>query len=278
MKPLLSICCTSYNNEKFIKEAIEGFLMQETNFPIEIIIHDDASTDKSAEIIENYAKKDSRIIAILQTENQYSQQKMPWASFMFPKAKGKYIALCDGDDYWTDPLKLQKQVGFLEKHKDYNICFNASKIYYQNKGVFGDDFISGDTPETTTIEDIAIRNYIGTNTVVLRNNFELPNWFSLLPMGDWPLFIIQVKDKKIKYFNEVMGVYRIHDDAVWSGQSKRYRIQQTLDTLEPILKHVVLAPKARKILSKQIRKFKFKLQKEKIRASFKSRTSNSFCL
>ncbi|GGZ76661.1 glycosyltransferase family 2 protein [Algibacter mikhailovii] len=273
MEPLLSICCTSYNNEKFIQEAIEGFLMQKTDFPIEIIIHDDASTDMSAEIIRDYAKKDSRIVPILQTENQYSQKKMPWSSFMFPKAKGKYIALCDGDDYWTDPLKLQKQVDFLENHEDYNICFNTSKIYYQNEGVFGDDFIVGDTAETTTIEDILIRNFIATNTVVMRNNFELPNWFNLLPMGDWPLFIIQVQDKKIKYLNEVMGVYRIHNDSVWSGQSKAYRISQTLNTLEPILKHVKLTPKAKKVLSKRIRKFKVRLFKEKIKGFLRNSKS-----
>ncbi|WP_282123989.1 glycosyltransferase [Algibacter mikhailovii] len=265
MQPLLSICCTSYNHEKFIKDTIDGFLMQKTDFPIEIIIHDDASTDKSAEIINDYAHKDDRIITILQTENQYSQKIKPWASFLFPKARGKYIALCEGDDYWTDPLKLQKQVDFLENHEDYNICFNKSKIYYQNEGVFGDDFITGSTPETTTIEDVVIRNYIPTNTVVLRNNFELPKWFNLLPMGDWPLLIIQVKNKKIKYFNEEMGVYRIHDSAVWSGKSKRHRINKTLETLEPILKHVELTSKAKKILSKQIRKFKIRLLKEKIR-------------
>lgn len=113
--PLVSICCTTYNHGKFIQDAIEGFLMQKTNFPIEIIIHDDASTDNTATIVKQYAEKHpGLIITILQTINQYSQGIKPWPNFVFPKARGKYIALCEGDDYWTDPLKLQKQVDFLE--------------------------------------------------------------------------------------------------------------------------------------------------------------------
>src|SRR5690554_7571091 len=103
MKPLLSICCTTFNHEKFLEKTLEGFLAQQTNFSFEIVIHDDASTDRTVEIIQEYAKKDSRIVSILQTENQYSQNIKIWPNYLFPKAQGKYIALCEGDDYWTDP-------------------------------------------------------------------------------------------------------------------------------------------------------------------------------
>ena len=92
MKPLLSICCTTFNHAKYVRETIEGFLIQKTNFPIEIIIHDDASTDGTADIIREYASKDDRIVTILQDENQFSKKIKPWRNFVFPKAQGKYIA------------------------------------------------------------------------------------------------------------------------------------------------------------------------------------------
>ena len=126
-KPIVSICCITYNHENYIRDAIEGFLMQKTTFPIEIIIHDDASTDKTAEIVKSYAEKHpDLILPILQAENQYSKG-IPISTYAYPKARGKYIAFCEGDDYWTDPYKLQKQVDFLESNPDCSWCFHASE-------------------------------------------------------------------------------------------------------------------------------------------------------
>lgn len=119
-QPLVSILCASYNQEKYIAQAIEGFLMQKVNFPVEIIIHDDASTDGTANIIRKYEAKHPNIIkGIYQTENQYSKKIPVWDTFIYPKARGKYFAECEGDDYWTDPNKLQMQADFLESHDDY---------------------------------------------------------------------------------------------------------------------------------------------------------------
>jgi len=107
--PIVSICCITYNHEKYIRDAIEGFLMQKTLFPIEILIHGDASTDKTADIIKEYEVKYPDIIKpIYQTENQFSKGVSISATYQFPRARGKYIAICEGDDYWTDPHKLQK--------------------------------------------------------------------------------------------------------------------------------------------------------------------------
>ncbi|XMO86964.1 glycosyltransferase [Algibacter sp. AS12] len=271
MKPLLSICCTSYNHENYIKETLDGFLMQKTNFPIEILIHDDASTDRSAEIIKEYAQKDGRIITILQTENQYSKKIKPWPNFLFPMAKGKYLALCEGDDYWIDPLKLQKQVDFLETHSDFNICFNASKIYIQDTNTFKEDPFRGKFPEILTIKDLARKNYIRTNTVVMRNNFTLPEWFNQLPFGDWPMYLIMIKDNKVKYIDDVMGVYRIHSEGVWSGKDKAKMIEMTLIGLDMLIKSNILPAHINKILLKRYRKYAFKAQKEKFRGYLKSR-------
>lgn len=129
--PLVSIVCITYNHEPFISQCIEGFLMQKTNFKFEILINDDASTDKTQDIIKEYESKYPDIIKpIYQTENQYSKGVHPWFDILFPIAKGKYIALCDGDDYWTDPLKLQKQVDFLESNDKYSVCCHLySELY-----------------------------------------------------------------------------------------------------------------------------------------------------
>jgi len=120
IEPLVSICCITYNHENYIRDAIEGFLMQKTSFPIEIIIHDDASTDNTAQIIKEYEDKYPDLFCnIFQNENQWSKGGGSiYARFLYPQARGKYIALCEGDDYWTDPLKLQKKVDFMEVNPD----------------------------------------------------------------------------------------------------------------------------------------------------------------
>lgn len=141
MTPLVSICCITYNHARFIRKCLDGFLMQETSFPIEILIHDDASTDGTDGIIREYADKyPNLILPLFETENQYSQGKQNEIDFYnYRRARGKYIAYCEGDDYWTDPLKLQKQVDFMESHPDYSVCFHRCKYYDVNNGVFRDD-------------------------------------------------------------------------------------------------------------------------------------------
>lgn len=127
--PLLSICCLTYNHARFIRECLDAFLQQETTFPVEIIVHDDASTDGTADIVASYrARHPSLIRAILQTENQRSQGLAPLGSFVIPLARGRYIATCEGDDYWVDPRKLHKQVQFLASNPGYVVCYHDAKI------------------------------------------------------------------------------------------------------------------------------------------------------
>ena len=137
-KPLVCILTITYNHEPYIHDALEGFVMQKTDFPFVAIVHDDASTDGTAAIIREYAEKYPDIIKpILETENQYSKHDGSLGRIMQNAARAsgaKYIALCEGDDYWTDPLKLQKQVDFLETHPDYSMCFTEAIEFWQNGG------------------------------------------------------------------------------------------------------------------------------------------------
>ena len=129
--PLVSICCLTYNHAQFIRKCLDGFLMQQTDFPIEILIHDDCSTDGTTDIIREYeAKYPELIFPLYEEENQYSRGgagKMDL--YNYSRARGKYIAYCEGDDYWTDPLKLQKQVDFMEVNPEYSVCFHNYEEY-----------------------------------------------------------------------------------------------------------------------------------------------------
>jgi glycosyltransferase involved in cell wall biosynthesis len=222
-KPIfVSISCITYNHEKFIRQCIEGFLMQKTNFPIEILIFDDASTDGAQQIIQEYASKDHRIITFLQNENQWSKGKYGLLDWLFPAAKGKYIALCEGDDYWTDPLKLQKQVDFLEANPEYVLCFH--KVSLLEGTTFKEDNIIS-LPDN--YEDIATfakkGNYIHTPSIVFKNIIpKLPAEFKYSPIGDFFLSLLLAEGGKIKRLNDVMAVYRLNS-GIWSEKSNYYR-------------------------------------------------------
>lgn len=124
---MVSVICIVYNHEKYIKECLDGFVMQKTSFPFEVIVHDDASTDRSAEIVREYERKHPKLIKpIYQTENQYSKGISVFA-LLVPQARGKYVAFCEGDDYWTDPNKLERQVEYLENHPECTLCFTNGR-------------------------------------------------------------------------------------------------------------------------------------------------------
>lgn len=216
--PLVTIRCLVYNHEPFVKECLEGFVKQKTNFSFEAIIHDDASTDNSASIISEYANKYPEIIKpIIETENQYSKHDGSLRQIMDNATRGRYIAYCEGDDYWTDPLKLQKQIDFLEQNPEYSICFHPVKIL--KKGKLVKDYITRKVPETTDIYELAKGNYLHTLSVVFRRNSpEIPSWVSQCPAGDYALHMFNATFGKIKKLNDVMGVYRIHHTNTWVNQ------------------------------------------------------------
>jgi glycosyltransferase involved in cell wall biosynthesis len=212
-KPLASILCATYNQKEFIAQTIEGFLMQKVDFPIEIIINDDASTDGTAEIIRQYASKYPDIIKpIFQAQNQYSQKVDIWQTILYPAAQGKYIAECEGDDYWTDPNKLQKQVSFLEEHPEYGLTYGLARQYIQEKKTYtinrGCDFISFEN-------FLKQKNCIPTLTACYRKDILLKYYEVIQPskygwkMGDLPVWLWFIHNSKVKYFPEIFGTYRI---------------------------------------------------------------------
>lgn len=136
MEIAVSIICNAYNHEKYIRETLESFVMQECNFKYEVLIHDDASTDGTVAIIREYEKKfPEMIFPIYQTENQYSKGISVTKTYQYPRVRGKYIAFCEGDDFWSDALKLQKQYDTMEKHSDIDICAHAASIIKNGKKI-----------------------------------------------------------------------------------------------------------------------------------------------
>ena len=126
---MVSVCCLAYNHEPYIRDCLEGFVKQKTDFKYEVLIHDDASTDKTAEIIREYEDKYPELIKpIYQTENQWSKGVPLTNTFLYARANGKYYAICEGDDYWCDENKLQKQFDFMQAHPEYSACVHNSIV------------------------------------------------------------------------------------------------------------------------------------------------------
>ncbi len=229
----LSICCLTYNHKGTIEKAINSFLMQKTDFMFEIFIHDDASNDGSTQIIESFQKQHPNLVRTLtQPENQYSRGKSLYEIYTriaFPQLRGKYIAICEGDDYWTDPLKLQKQVDFLETNPDYSFCFHNAGFtgdtetdYNEHANYFRDVLTNRSTFD---FSDLIRNNFIPNCTVVYRNCIEnFPELFKSNVFPDWPLHIIFLQNGKIGYISEMMAVHHKRSNGIWEGLSMDFRI------------------------------------------------------
>jgi glycosyltransferase involved in cell wall biosynthesis len=213
--PLVSIRCITYNHEKFITDAIEGFLMQKTDFSVEILIHDDASTDHTADIIRKYQEKYPHLIrAVFQSENQYQQGKKP-SRILQNMCRGKYSALCEGDDFWIDPSKLQKQVNFLEANPEFTLCAHDINIVDEN-GAFlqrgSENYLDRFNQEHVyDFDDIALGRFFYTCSMVIRNEpvYPLPEWTQQVYGGDYTTQLLAASKGRIKYFEDVMGCFRM---------------------------------------------------------------------
>lgn len=235
--PLVSIRCLVYNHEPFLRQCLDGFVMQKTTFPFEAIVHDDASTDGSAAIIREYAEKYPDIIKpIYETENQYSKHdgsiKRAMDAAMSPNSK--YIASCEGDDYWTDPNKLQLQVDFLESHLDYFVSSHDFSVYLEDAKIYDNegrkrfkkisyDECNGIEYHTFTLDDFFDIWFLSTLTVVTRNEpYVDENVRKLYPCYyDYIRFYYVLKKGKCAFLKNNMAVYRMHGGGVCTGRNTR---------------------------------------------------------
>lgn len=219
---MVSVLTTTYNHAPFVRQTLDSILGQKTNFPVEIIVHDDASTDGTAEIIREYAAKHpERIRPILQEENQYSKGNNVY-DFMGPLIRGKYVAQCEGDDYWCDENKLQRQVDFLEQHADYIACVhNTRRVEYgrrRSEILFPTD---GDRDVTFSELVQGGNACFHSSSLVMRSSFRLPEVFQeITAFGDYCVNVALGLSGKIRYFDMVMSVYRFRTPGSWSRWQK----------------------------------------------------------
>ncbi len=205
----VSVVMITYGHEKFIRQAIEGVLMQQCDFTVELIIANDCSPDDTDAVVQDVLSYHPNAHWIRYVRHKKNRGMMPNFIFALQQAKGKYIALCEGDDYWNDPYKLQKQVDFLEANLDYVLCFHKVKILKPDEALV-EDFITKVPENYETQETLArLGNYIHTPSVVFRNIIkEFPPEFEQSPIGDYFLYMLLSEYGKLKYIEEEMAVYR----------------------------------------------------------------------
>jgi glycosyltransferase involved in cell wall biosynthesis len=225
----VSVCMITYNHEKYITQALEGVLMQVCDFEIELIVSNDASSDSTEVIIQSIIENHLRGSWIKYIKQEKNIGMMPNFIWSLQQCKGNYIALCEGDDYWTDPLKLQKQVDFLDANIVYSYCGHKSNIL-SNKILKP---ITIDVKEIT-FEKLINQNFVNTATLVFRKAVlgDLPNFFNKVPAGDWLLQLIALKRGKGYVLKDFMSVYRIHQEGVWTSLSSEKMCEQGVKVLE----------------------------------------------
>lgn len=234
--PLVSISCMTYNHAPYIRKCLDGFLLQQTNFAFEIIIHDDASADGTTGIIEEYASKyPGFIFPLLQKENLYSKGIRGLSTrYNYPRCRGKYIAVCEGDDYWTDPLKLQKQVDFLEANGDYVLTYHDFSIVDEQDNVINNDPLPFQQKRDATQKDLICGDRLTmTLTLCFRNVIrEFPPEKNKVTNGDTFLVSLLGQHGKGKWMGGLIqkAMYRSHGGGVWSSLSAQQKIPRQIKT------------------------------------------------
>ena len=230
---MVSVSCLVYNHEKYLRKCLDGFIMQKTNFKFEVLVHDDASTDGSQDIIREYEEKYPDIIKpIYQTENQFSKRTGIMKTFQLPRARGKYFAYCEGDDYWCDENKLQRQFDILESHPDCSICthtvghikengeltdnrypaIHLSEGVHSNTEIFS--YLFGEGLYMFQLSSFFFRRE------VLNEYYEsMPYFVKKSMVGDTPLLLYLLNLGNLYYIDGILSHYRLFTDGSWTSRN-----------------------------------------------------------
>ena len=246
--PLVTVICTTYNHEKYIRKCLDGIVMQKTTFPFEVLVHDDASTDHTAEIIREYADRYPWLIKpILQTENQYSKLGFfVFDKYVYPIARGKYCAICEGDDYWADPEKLQKQFEALESHPDCKMCVGRVNTVTED-GLPGASVFPKQQIPTGAISDTAFLKLAFANSFHTSSFFfttdgvrkliaEMPEFKKRSPVGDEIYLLYFGQLGPIFYIDEVLSVYRMNSVGGWSAANRSSAVAKQVEHQEKMIR------------------------------------------
>jgi glycosyltransferase involved in cell wall biosynthesis len=244
--PKVSVALITYNHADFIAQAIEGVLMQETNFDYELVIGEDDSSDGTREIVKSYKEAYPDKIRLLLNDRKdviYIDGR-PTGRWNFintlQHCNGQYVAWLDGDDYWIDSKKLQKQGDFLDDHPECAICFHAAEVIYENSNRMPRVLVPPGRRTFYGLEDLLRKNFVPGCSSMFRNGLigEIPDWFLVAPVGDKPLLVLLAERGRIGYLDEVMGVYRKHSGGVWSGGAVAENMRLRIRTYEILRGHL----------------------------------------
>jgi glycosyltransferase involved in cell wall biosynthesis len=235
--PLVSVVIVTYNHEQYIRQAIDSVLAQEAPFPFEILISEDCSTDSTRDIVRGYQRRDPEKISLFLSErNQCDNEVMTRAILA---ARGKYVALLDGDDYWTSPGKLERQVEYLERHPEQSICFHRVQIVYEStKTGWTDDFHSARVMNLhELLRERGLPFHPGSSMLRVGAVSRYPEWFNSVYYADWALTVLHAERGSVGYIDEEMAVYRVHDRGAWSGLGVVERCQRSVEFYESLSLH-----------------------------------------
>lgn len=275
--PLLSICIRSYNQAAYISEAIDSALMQKTDFPFEIIIGEDCSTDNTPNILSDYISKfPDKIKIISGSENVGGTLNLKRT---IEASSAKYIALCDGDDYWTDPYKLQKQVDFLENHPEYVVCFHNVMNIYEDKRTKPSLFNALDFPSYHTYQSVVELDwFLPINSeVFVRDKLIFPDWYDQVINDDYVINLILARSGPFHYMPDLMSVYRHHSSNESNIYANRILLNEKIIFILEKIK-VVYPAESQSVFDGKIKKLQesidfYKLEKKyPIRKYFRLKT------
>ncbi len=220
MTVLVSVNCITYNHEKYIANAIEGFLMQKTNFEYEVLIGEDCSTDNTRKIVESYIEKYPNIMRLITSEKNVGGRQN--GRRLHENSRGKYIAICEGDDFWTDPNKLQKQVDYLESHPECTLCFHAANIVNETGMPTGKLVRPYKNSTIILMEDIIAGGgeFCATASLMFlkRTMVNPPRFFLEAHVGDYPMQMWTAYQGTAYYIDEMMSSYRTGVIGSWTHQ------------------------------------------------------------
>src|SRR6185436_18780588 len=231
----LSVCLITHNHEKFIAQALESALTQQVTFDYEIVVSDDCSTDRTRSIVIDYQQRNPDKIRLASPDKNLGVNRN--LAQTIEACRGEYIALLEGDDFWTSPTKLQDQVRFLDSDPECVICFHSVKVFHEDGRAASRVTPRLSHKKISTIEDLLrLGNFIPTCSVVFRSGLigEFPEWFFTLRIADFPLHVLNAQYGKIGYINKVMGAYRIHRGGTFSVASTALNVQEVVRVYESL--------------------------------------------
>ncbi len=228
ISPVVSVLMIAYNKDKYIDEAIAGVVRQKTDFPVELIIMDDCSTDSTPSIIEKWRTEYPDVIKAFRNPVNLGLQRNYMEGFRH--CNGKYLAICDADDYWFDRNKLSRQVGYMETHDNCAITFHRMINYYESSGE--KSLSNGGQPEDTDIRNLSRSNFITNSSVMYRRGLvdliNLPDWIKDDRSPDYAFHMLYAAKGVIHYFRKPMGVYRKTEGSSWSTTGRFKQLYMSL--------------------------------------------------